>query len=374
MNKQQMWQFITEHSAIFWVIFIIFLTIALRFLSILLFNHFIKKIDEPNSQRSETLEILKKISIGFIFVLGILFSSYAFFEEEMHETIGRNILTVIWMTFMAVSTIVGTALIRRYFIRKIEASSRRDKGDPTTYKFLSYFAVFAVYFIGIALAALAIPALRTMAQSALAGAGVLAVVAGVASQEALSNLVGGIFIVFSKPFRVGDCVRIGADVIGEVEDLTLRHTVIKDFHNKRIIIPNSIINKETVTNYNLGDQRTCEWIVVGISYDSEINAALKIMAEEAEKHPLCIDQRSNRDKKNEIPQIVTKVTSLDDSAVTLRAWVWARNYYDAVALRHDLYKSVKERFDEAGIEIPFPHRTIVLKNSAEIKEQLAIEE
>jgi small-conductance mechanosensitive channel len=182
-----------------------------------------------------------------------------------------------------------------------------------------------------------------VAQSALAGAGVLAVVIGIASQEVLANIMGGTFIVIFKPFRVGDTVQINT-VSGQVEDITLRHTVVKSFQNQRIVIPNAVINKEQIINYNLHE--------------------LAIMQEEAMNHPYFYDNRTESEINREEPAVRAKVLGLRESSVVLRAWVWARNYPAGFNLRLDLYKSIKERFDREGIEIPFPHRTIVLNSTS----------
>lgn len=357
-----MWEIITTNKRLAWLLLVIGLTVIIRFLTIIIFNFFIKRTEESDSKQQGMLTLLKKIIVGFIYLFAALLASYAVFEREVYQTLNQNILIAAWIAVVMIFTILSVALSQRYFNGKIKGASNRDKNDPTTYKFLNYFSTFAIYFVGICLAALSIPPLKSLAQSALAGAGVLAIIGGVASQEAISNLVGGIFIVFFKPFRIGDCVRIGTDIIGLVEDLTLRHTVIKDFNNKRIVIPNSIINKEKLINYDLGEPKTCEWIKVGISYDSDIDKALAIMEEEALKHPDCVDHRTAKQKKNEEPQVLVKVTDLGDSSVNLRAWVWTKNYTTAVNMRHDLYKSIKERFDKEGIEIPFPHRTVLHKN------------
>lgn len=220
-----------------------------------------------------------------------------------------------------------------------------------------------IFLFGGILIAFSIPALRSVAQSALAGAGVLAVVIGIASQEVLANIMGGTFIVIFKPFRVGDTVQINT-VSGQVEDITLRHTVVKSFQNQRIVIPNAVINKEQIINYNLHERKVCEWIEIGISYDSDIDKALAIMQEEAMNHPYFYDNRTESEINREEPAVRAKVLGLRESSVVLRAWVWARNYPAGFNLRLDLYKSIKERFDREGIEIPFPHRTIVLNSTS----------
>jgi len=101
------------------------------------------------------------------------------------------------------------------------------------------------------------PNLRALASSFLAGAGILAVAVGFASQHALGNIISGVFIVIFKPFRVTDRVKL-RELTGVVEDITLRHTIIRDFENKRIIIPNFLISEEIIVNSNFEDDRICK--------------------------------------------------------------------------------------------------------------------
>ena len=152
-------------------------------------------------------------------------------------------------------------------------------------------------------------------------------------------------------------------MVGTVTDITLRHTVIRNFENKMIVIPNAIINKEKLINYDLGELKICERIEIGISYDSDIDLAKKIMKEECEMHPLILDNRSEIDVLDGLPIVRVALISLNDSSVTIRAWAWARDYSDSFKMRCDLLESIKKRFDSEGIEIPFPYRTVVFKNS-----------
>lgn len=103
--------------------------------------------------------------------------------------------------------------------------------------------------MGGVLIILAFPSLRGVAQTALVGAGILAIITGLASQEALANIVSGIFIISFKPFKIGDIIRIDESKTGTVTDITLRHTIIRNYQNNMIVIPNSIINKEKIVNY-----------------------------------------------------------------------------------------------------------------------------
>ena len=259
-------------------------------------------------------------------------------------------------------TILLAWLFDRFARRYINKTSEHLANDPTNYKFLRHMISALIYLIGFSLAIYSIPSLRTVAQSLLAGAGILAVAVGFASQAALSNVVAGIFIVMFKPFRVNDRIILQNQLSGMVEDITLRHTVIRNFENRRIIIPNSVISEEIITNSDFDDGRICKWVELGISYDSDIQLAKQIMMEEAVAHPLSLDNRSEEDIADGRPAVMVRVITLGDFAITLRAWVWAKDTADAFVISCDLFESVKARFDREGIEIPYPHRTIVQKS------------
>lgn len=259
-------------------------------------------------------------------------------------------------------TVFIERIIKKLLNISLKKSSRKIKVEPTKYNFLRHSISTIIYLMGISIAIFTIPQLRAISLSIFAGAGILAVIIGFASQQAFSNIVSGIFIVAFKPFRVGDRIKIGTDITGKVEDITLRHTVIRSFQNNRIIIPNSKISDHTIENFDIGDKKICKWIEIGISYDSDINKAIRIMREEAMKHPNFIDNRTEEEKKNKEPAVNVRVLGFGDSSVNLRAWVWAEDPGKGFVLACDLNKSIKERFDKEGVEIPFPYRTVVFKD------------
>jgi small conductance mechanosensitive channel len=258
-------------------------------------------------------------------------------------------------------TIVLQKIVSKLINNAFKKSSTFIKVEETKYRFFKHFISALIYLIGIGIAIYTVPSLRSLSVSLFAGAGILAIVIGFASQQAFANIVSGIFIVIFKPFRVGDRITIGADLRGVVEDINLRHTTIRNFENKRIIVPNTIISTEKIENASIDDARICRFVEFGISYDADINKAMKIMESEALKHPLHIDGRTQKSKKGNEPIVRVRVIDFGNSSVNLRAWVWAKDFTDAFTMGCDLNKSIKERFDKEGIEIPFPYRTIVYK-------------
>ncbi|EIA08521.1 mechanosensitive ion channel family protein [Flavobacterium frigoris] len=319
-----------------------------------------KALKKYPTEEPETIHLIKKILRTLWIILGISAISFIFIEKSYYAQATQNFWLLFYLGFVIILTIISASIVQTLFARTIKRKLKNQE-DPTSHKFLRYLAIVGIYFFGIVLAILAFPSLRGIAQTALGGAGVLAVIAGVASQEAFANIVGGIFIIIFKPFKINDIIKISQELVGNVTEITLRHTIIKNYENKMIVIPNAIINKEKVVNYDLGDKKCCQWIEIAISYDSDIDLAKEIMRSECESHPNLIEYRTLLEIKNKDPKVIVRVVKLADSAVVIRAWAWAKDYPSAFVMKCELYESIKKRFDREGIEIPFPHQTIVFK-------------
>jgi small-conductance mechanosensitive channel len=146
-----------------------------------------------------------------------------------------------------------------------------------------------------------------------------------------------------------------------VEDITLRHTVIKDFENRRVIIPNSVISNETIINSTIIDEKICVFVEVAVAPDTNLDLAIKIIQEEATAHRYYIDNRNETDlARGEHPVMVRVITFLN-GGILLRAYVWANNPTDAFDLKCDLNKSIKERFDQNKIYLANLQYQVVMK-------------
>lgn len=267
-----------------------------------------------------------------------------------------------------IKTVVIYAFVQAIasFIKYLFRRSMRKKGtlflDKTNISFVQRMVVYAVYIIGITAFLSLIPGMEKVSNSILASAGIMAMAIGLASQEALSNIIGGLFIIFSKPFRVGDMIKVDEIVNGTVAEITLRHTIIRSLENRMILIPNSKINSSTIINSTISDLTTCSFIEVGVSYTVNLDKAIRVMREVIMKHPLLIDHRSEEDKENNLPEVIIRVTNLGDSSINLKAWAWAATSGDAFVMKCDLLKAIKEQFDAENIEIPYPYfNNVIIK-------------
>ncbi|CAI50329.1 mechanosensitive channel protein MscS [Natronomonas pharaonis DSM 2160] len=186
--------------------------------------------------------------------------------------------------------------------------------------------------------------LRSLAT--IAAAATLAI--GFAMQDVLKNFVAGIFIFTERPFKIGDWIEWD-DNTGVVEDISLRVTRVRTFDNELLTVPNSQLTDNVVKNPVDADKLRLKF-VFGIGYDDDIDAATDIILEEARAHDGIMDA----------PEPSVRLTELGDSDVGLqsRIWIASPSRADFVKIRGEYVKRVKERFDEEGIDIPYPHRTL----------------
>ena len=269
---------------------------------------------------------------------------------------------VVFSIFVLIVAFLLARILRFIVGRFFKSAARKLNVDPTRYNFFKNASDFIIFLIAIVIIFRSIPSLRTVGNTLMTGAGILAAIVGFASQQAFSNIITGVFLVIFKPFSVGDRVKIGQLYTGDVEDITLRHVVIKDFENKRIVIPNSVISNEIIVNSTIVDEKVCMFIEFSISLESNIGLAQKIIQEQAMKHPLCIDNRGEIETSRGETAVMVRVMGFTELGTQLRAYAWAKNPTDGFDLKCDLNKSIKERFDLEGIAMSVPLRIIAYKN------------
>lgn len=274
-----------------------------------------------------------------------------------HEVIQYVLLILITLAI----AIIVSFILRKILNVFVAQYAQRLNADPTNFSFIKNSIGFIIYAIATIFIFLKIPYLKSLGTALFAGAGIVAVIVGFASQKAFANIISGIFILIFKPYRISDIIEFKDGSMGVVEDIPLRHTLINNYENRRIVIPNSVISEETIINSNIQDEKIRKHIVFSISYDSSIDKAMDIIRSEAENHPLFLDNRNEQEIEANDAAVAIRVVALSDYSVDLKAYIWTAGSDNAFVLMCDLLKSVKERFDKEGIEIPFPYRTIVYK-------------
>lgn len=194
------------------------------------------------------------------------------------------------------------------------------------------------------------------------GVGGLAV--ALALQDTLSNLFAGVHILVEKSVRVGDFIKLETGQEGYVEDITWRTTRIRMLQNNMVIIPNSKLSQSIVTNYNLPEKSMSLVIPIGVSYSSDPEKVERILIEEVTK------------AVGHIPGLlgnpgpaVRFIPGFGDSSLNFTLVCQVKEFADQFPVQHELRKIILRRFRQEGIEIPFPHRTVYLREEDEWKKQ-----
>ncbi|TKY91683.1 MAG: mechanosensitive ion channel family protein, partial [Candidatus Methanomarinus sp.] len=214
-------------------------------------------------------------------VTDILITSLTVWSIWFEEHIGSILFIIIIMAVTIATARLLDRLLEKYFIKV----ALKIKVDPTEYRLLRHFIVFSIYTIGIIIIIFSIPQLHSLSVALLASAGVAGIIIGLAAQTTIGNIISGVSLAVSHPFRVGDLVTIHNEY-GTISDLTLRHTVMTTWDNRRLIIPNLIVNDLDIINWSIEDPIIIWPIDIAISYDSDIDLARSIMISESVKHPM----------------------------------------------------------------------------------------
>lgn len=222
---------------------------------------------------------------------------------------------------------------------------RKVKGmDETLIKFLENI-VYYILMIVVILTSLSELGVETTSFLAILGAAGLAI--GLALKDSLGNFASGVMIILFKPFKVGDVVN-AAGVTGSVSEVGIFNSVFITPDNQKIIIPNGAITSGSIININAHSTRRVD-LVVGIGYDDDIKKAKEVLNDIVSSNEKVLVDRG----------ITVAVSELADSSVNfvVRAWVNTPDYWD---VKFGLTETVKLRFDEENISIPYPQQDLHL--------------
>lgn len=245
---------------------------------------------------------------------------------------------------------LGAALVILYIGRFLSRSGRklvtaaadRARVDATLRSFLgnlSYWAIMAL--VGIAV--LGTLGIEILSFVAILGAAGLAV--GLAFQGTLSNFASGIMLLLFRPLSLGQAVSVGG-VSGTVKDMGLFSLTLDTFDGIRVVVPNSKVYGETITNFSANPTRRFD-LTVGVSYDDDLSVAESVIRRVLESDPRVLEE----------PAPVVAVTELGDSSVDflVRGWAVAADFW---VTRWDVTRRLKEELEAAGCSIPYPQRDL----------------
>lgn len=235
---------------------------------------------------------------------------------------------------------LGSVTLARLFAGHLDTHRAMLVRRGTYITILALFLVSALHQLGFNFSVL------------LGAAGIVSVAIGFASQTSASNVISGLFLIGEQPFRVGDVIRIG-DTTGEVLSIDLLSVKLRTFDNLFVRLPNEQLIKSQVTTLTRFPIRRYD-LQIGVAYKEDLAAVSEVLMDVADRNPACLEE----------PKPLFIFQGFADSALSIQFSVWAarENY---LLLRNTMSEQIKAAFDAAGIEIPFPHRSLYAGSATE---------
>jgi small-conductance mechanosensitive channel len=265
-----------------------------------------------------------------------------------------TIWTILYFIFLTFILFYITGKLRKWIVYNLLAKSKIDLGVRVAvgtifrYVVLTIGLIIVLQTVGIDLSTVTI----------LAGA--LGIGIGFGLQNITNNLVSGIIILFERPIKVGDRVEIG-NVSGDVIKISMRSTTIVTNDNISIIVPNSEFISSRVINWSHIDRDVRLNFPVGVSYRENPESIKKVLLEVAAENEGILKE----------PKPDVLFSDFGESYLEFNLRVWTREYINRPGvLKSQLYYAIFKKFKEHNVEIPYPHRDILIRNFEEIRKSV----
>ena len=260
-----------------------------------------------------------------------------------HYTLSMH--TVFMIISIGYGTIMISRALRSMLMDEILPYYNIDKGVQLSIIRLIHYVILLIGFL-ILLQAIGV----SLTKLTILG-GALSVGIGFGLQTIVNNFASGLILLFERPVKVGDTIEV-ENQLGEVKHLGLRSTIIKTFDNAEIVIPNSYLIANQVTNWTLAERRARIKIPVGVAYGTDIATVLNILVTIAREHPMVMTT----------PAPKALFLSFGASSLDFELRVWIGDFSDRRTVQSELNQAINSEFDDAGIEIPFPQSDLHLRS------------
>lgn len=267
-------------------------------------------------------------------------------EKYLEESLPKLLDFAIDVILAAIVFFVGTRVIK-WIVNFVKKSMDRANVEQGVLTFISSLCKYILYFI---LVLIILSQFGVTASSVIAVLGSAGLTVGLALQGSLSNFAGGVLILLLKPFVVGDYIIENADnQEGTVAEITIFYTKLLTVDNKAIMIPNGTLSNTSIVNVSAMNKRRLD-LRFGVGYESDIQTVKEILTRVAIGDEAVL--------KEEDANVF--VSELQDSCIEMGARCWVKNA-DYWTAKWRITENVKQEFDKAGINIPFPQVEVTMK-------------
>lgn len=336
---------------IIWILYLLILGVFDLLLTVLPW-------DLVGEQRAIILKNLQPMLIGIHLVLLVLVEAVVLgFYSNISEAYTGLLLEGFYVLrihvspsfFITTILIVYGALltskaIQMLLLTKVLPRFKAQKGVQLSITRLVHYAVLTIGFF-VMLNVLGFE----LSQLAILG-GALGVGIGFGLQAIVNNFTSGLILLFERPVKVGDTVQIGAEM-GEVKNLGLRATIIQTFDNAEIVVPNSDLITQQVTNYTLHERKVRVRVPVGVAYGTDVSRVMEILLGCGKANPMVLST----------PPPTAFFLAFGASSLNFELRVWIPEFLDKIRVLSDLNQDIDNEFAINSIEIPFPQSDLHLR-------------
>jgi len=251
-------------------------------------------------------------------------------------------MSFLYFVVVIILSVVFARLFTRFLQRNVYAKTDIEKGAQYTLsRLIRYVTVTVGFLIGLQMIGFDLSVLAVF--GGLFGVGI-----GFGLQNIFSNFASGIILMIERPIQVGDTVELDG-ILGKVEEIRFRVAVVNTFDNESIIVPNSHLVSEEVTNWSYGGDSSLRLrIPIGVDYGTDIQTVEDILLEIAEEEDKVMQKPE--------PQVFFKEHA--DSSLNFELRVWIPSPQERIQVRDNVRREIDRRFNEAGIGIPFPQTDV----------------
>lgn len=264
-----------------------------------------------------------------------------------------NVLSVVWVVLAVVATLRIMNAVARWRLGQLEESPGDHRDLLTRATFFGKLASAILIFIGL-LFSLSIMGVDT--SPLIAGGAIGGIVIGIALQDTLSNVFAGFFLNIDQPIKIGDYIKIEGSEEGFVEEVGWRYTRVKLWSNNLLIVPNGKLSQSTIVNYNLPAEPLSIYVYCGVSYDSDLDKVEAVAIRVA-----TVVQERNEGGDTEWEPIV-RFKEFGDSSINFVVTLRSTEVRSQYRIHHEFIKELHKTFKSEGIEIPYPVRTVLMKD------------
>lgn len=270
--------------------------------------------------------------------------------ESVSFAVGKQQIDL-WMILHGLVTVFATVVIALWIAGAIETRLMGIAGFDSSLRIVLVRLAKALLTLFAIVISLSLVGIDMTALSVFTGA--LGVGLGFGLQKIASNYVSGFIILLDRSIRLGNMVQVDASTGGQVTQITTRFTVLRNLAGIEFIVPNETLVGNIVQNQSFTDTRVRVATSVGVSYDTDIEEAIRIMEEAARSRPRVLAE----------PAPKALLTQFADSSINLELGFWIADPQEGLGgVRSDVNLAIWKAFKEQGIEIPFPHREVRVIN------------